>query len=245
MHLAEEQVYRVLHDEVPPSLAADVQAHLAACPACRDRVAEAEREDRWIIGRLSLLDHVPPVLRAADLIGAARSRRAPGWGRWAAGILLALGVGGVAYAAPGSPLPGVLASIIESVRTPVQPVALPTVPDRRPTDAGIALPVVDRLTISFASAASGDTAVISLSSGSEVVIRARGGVTSFASDPDRVTVDHRGGPARFEVLIPRKAPMVQVDVAGRRIFRKAGSGVTSVQVAPDSLGRYVIPLKSP
>ena len=242
MHLTEEEVSRVLDDELRSSLAANVEAHLAACPACRERVAQAEREDRWLLDRLSSLDHTPPVLRAADLIGAARSRQSAPRRRLAAGILLALGVGGAAYAAPGSPLPGVLAGIIRSVRTPPQQVALPAVPDRKPADAGIAVAAGDRLTLWFVSADSGDTAVVSLSSGSEVVIRARGGFTSFASDPDRVTVDHRGDPARFEISIPRSAPLVQVEVAGHRVLQKTKSGITSARVAPDSLGRYVIPL---
>jgi hypothetical protein len=242
VHLADEQVQRVLHDELTTVSAADVQAHLAGCSACRDRVAQAEREDRWVLERLSLLDHAAPEIRPARVMGATRSSRAPGWGRWAAGILLMLALGGVAYAAPGSPLPRVLARVIQSLRASPQPVAPP---DRKSAHAGIAVPAGDRLTISFVSTVSGDTAVISLSSGSDVIIRARGGVSSFASDPDRVTVDHRRDPGRFEILIPRSARLVEVEVAGRRIFRKARSGITSVGVAPDSLGRYAIPLTSP
>ncbi len=242
MHLAEEQIQRLLHGEVARAAARDIQEHLAACPECRDRVREAEREDQWVIGRLRVLDHPAPPLRAADIARAARSSHSWRWGRWAAGIFLAAAIAGGAYAAPGSPLPGVLARLLRSDGNPASSIS-PRRPERRATSAGIAVAPGARLTVSFPNGGSGDSAVVSFSKRDQVEIQARGGETSFRSDPDRLIVDHRGSPGRFEILIPRTAPLVEVEVGARRILLKKGPDIIA-PVTPDSLGRYVIPLVS-
>jgi anti-sigma factor RsiW len=243
VHLAEEQIQRFLHGELAESAALEVRQHLAACSQCRDRVGDAEREDQWVISRLRALDHPTPPLRAADIARAARSSHSWRWGRWAAGIFLAAAIAGGAYAAPGSPLPGVLAHLLRSDGNPASSISSPRQPERRATPAGIAVAPGARLTVSFPNGGSGDSAVVSLSKRNEVEIQARGGETSFQSDPDRLILDHRGSPGRFEILIPTTAPLVEVEVGGRRILLKKGSDITAA-VTPDSLGRYVIPLVS-
>ncbi|HET6837853.1 MAG TPA: zf-HC2 domain-containing protein [Gemmatimonadales bacterium] len=239
MHLVEEQVQRLLHGEVAGSAGREIQGHLAACPECRGRVREAELEDQWVMGRLAALDHPPPPIQASTIMQGARSAHSPRWGRWAAGIFLAAGIVGGAYAAPGSPLPRALASLFESDGAP--PTSLAERPERSPAQAGIAVAPGERLTVAFPNGTAGDTAVIALSDADEVLIQAAGGQTSFRSDPKRLVVDHRGASGRFEILIPRTAPLVEVVVGGRRILIKDRSGVTA-PVPLDSLGRYVIPL---
>ncbi|HZA99018.1 MAG TPA: zf-HC2 domain-containing protein [Gemmatimonadales bacterium] len=241
MHLAEEQIQRLLHGELSGSAAPEIQEHLAVCSECRNRVQEAEREDQWMIAQLAALDHPAPTLQAADIIRAARSSHPHGWGRWAAGIFLAAALAGGAYAAPGSPLPGVLARLLTSDGDTPSSVAPP--PERTTAQAGVAVAPGKRLTISFRNGVPGDSAAISLSDRDEVVIQAQGGQSSFRSDSDRLIIDHRGDRAQFEILIPRSAPLVEVEMDGRRIFLKQGSGITG-SVAADSLGRYVIPLVS-
>ena len=237
MHLVEEQVQRLLHGELAGSAAQEIQNHLAACSACRDRMEEAEREDQWLIARLAALDHPAPAVQAIDIIRAARTSRSGGWGRWAAGIVLATAIAGGAYAAPGSPLPGILARLLPSDASGPNPVA----PAERATPrAGIAVAPGERLTLSIPNGAR-NSAAISLSDREEVVVQAQEGQTSFRSAPDHLIIDHQGDPAQFEILIPRAAPLVEVEVDGRRVFLKERSSITA-SVAADSLGRYVIPL---
>ena len=239
MHLVEEQIQRILHGELIGSAATEIQHHLATCSDCRDRVSQAKREDQWVLERLVALDHPPPPLRAADMVGASY-RRTPGWGRWAAGIFLAAAVAGAAYAAPGSPLPNVLARLFQADRSSAAPTR-PIESDGEFAPSGVAVSPGRRLTISFSTVGVGDTAVVSVSAGSDVVIRARGGSTSFTSDPERLEIIHRGNPGRFEILIPRMAPRVELQVRGRRLLLKEGSRV-STRVPADSGGQYLIAL---
>jgi Putative zinc-finger len=244
MHLAEEQVQRLLHGELSALAARGVRDHLEACSECRTRVGEAENEERWVLERLRALDHAQPSLQSSLVIQAAKSRGSPAWGRWAAGILLGFLVAGGAYAAPGSPLPGLLARVIHALVSPSEP-AQPATQSEGVLDApaGIAVRPGKRLTISFGSARPGDTAWVSLGDGQDVVVQARGGSTSFTSDPERLAIEHQGSPGRFEILIPRTASLVEVSVGGRRILLKEASRV-SAEVTPDGRGRYLIPLIS-
>jgi hypothetical protein len=241
VHLVDEQVQRLLHGELTGPAAQEVQAHLATCSECRVRVQEAEREDHWVIGHLAALDHPLPPISSGDIVRAAGFSRSRHWGRWAAGIFLAAALAGGAYAAPGSPLPGLLARLLasdSSVNSVVEPRR-----SERSAAAGVAVAAGERLTISLPNGTTRDSATISLSDGTEVMIQARGGQTSFRSDPERLIVDHSGDPGQFEIRIPTSARLVEVEVRGRRIFRKEGSDVTA-RVPPDSLGRYVVPLAS-
>jgi len=240
MHLSEEQVQRLIHGELAP---APAREHLSSCPECRDRVDQAQGEEQWVLGRLEALDHALPPIQAADIVRSARSRSLPAWGRWAAGIFLGAAVAGAAYAAPGSPLPKLLNRLIESIDTRAGPARPANPPDRAEAQAGIAVAPGNRLIVSFRAAAVGDTAVVSLSDGGEVVIQARGARTSFTSEPERVMVGHEGGPGRFRIQIPRSAPLVEIEASGRRLLLKQGSRVTA-EVSPDSGGHYFLPLVS-
>lgn len=63
---------------------ADVEAHLQACPPCRDRV-EAERAAREAVfaGRTALASEAPPELRRRCQRLCRGSQRAPRWTTWA------------------------------------------------------------------------------------------------------------------------------------------------------------------
>jgi hypothetical protein len=244
MHLTDDQIQRIMHDELAAPAASEVRRHLAECSSCQAVMDQAQHDERWVLDRLAALDHARPVLRAADITTIARSQRGSTWGRWAAGILLASGLAGAAYAAPGSPLPKMLARLLQSDTRPVEVPALPRPAGRDASQVGIAVLPGTRLTISFETARTGDTARVFLSDDGDVVVRARGGATSFDSDPERVRIVHRGSPGWFEIGIPRAAPLVEIEVAGRRILRKEQARL-SAEVAADALGRYLIPLAAP
>jgi len=193
-----------------------------------------------VFGLLRRLDHPAPQV-SADTIRATSPRRAPGWARAAAGILLALAVGGVAYAAPGSPLAGVVHRLVEWVSRATQEPAEtpPSVPGG--PQAGIAVPPGDRLTIVFPADLPDAIATVVLTDGTEVVVRAVGGAASFNSDVDRLSVEQAAAPARFEIHIPHVAPRVEIRIGERRVFLKGAAGV-STEFRPDAEGRYLIPL---
>ena len=238
MHLDQDQVELTLDAGVRKG--SDVEEHLRTCSECQARLAQARREEAWIRERLGTLDHVPPSITARSVMTrAGRTRRS--WERLAAGVVLALAAAGAAYAAPGSPLPGLIRRVVNGAAPTVRPSEAPPTPDARPTQSGIAVAPGDRLTIEFASPEPGDTAVVSLSDGTEVTVRAAGGKTTFASETDRLIVRQSRAPARIEIRIPRAAPAVELKVGERRILIKRNSVVTT-DIEPDSAGRYLLPI---
>jgi hypothetical protein len=243
MHLDEELIQRVLHGELGPA-GTSVRDHLDSCPECRLRVSESEREEAWVLDRIRRLDHARPQLTAEAILDAVHPSRTFRWGRMAAGFFLTLAAAGVAYAAPGSPLPGIIDRIIELVsRAPVPGRPVRTTPPVTATEAqaGIAVLPGDRLTIVFLGDLARDTAIVSWTDSAEVMVRALGGSTTFTSDQDRLLIQHRGAPARFEILIPRRAPSVSINVGDRRRWMKLGARVVG-EPTLDSHGRYVVPL---
>lgn len=241
MHLDEEQVQRLLHGELRGAAATSVRDHLGACAECRSRLSQAEREEAWVYDRLGRLDHTVPQVSAEAAI-AARRRSLTLRGRLAAGIFLALAAAGVAYAAPGSPLPRVLDHLIHLVsREPGRPAKTAPSPKVAGPQSGIALPPGNRLVITFTATQPGDTAVVSLTDGPDVVVRTLAGGAAFTTDIDQLAIQHRGPPAGFEILIPRAAPFVEIQAGGRRILLKDRSHIVS-QARPDSERRYLLPL---
>jgi hypothetical protein len=242
MHLDDETIQRLLEQEIHSSTGKSARDHLASCAECRARLAEARLEEAWIFEQLQRLDHPAPGISAQSVMASSR-RRFPGWQRLAAGIVLAVGLSGIAYAAPGSPLPGLIDRVIGLIApAPPRPVS-PSQPEQ-PAQAGIAVSPGERLTIAFASGGDRDTAVVALTGDDEVTVKAVGGTATFNSEPTRLLIQHSGPPARFEISIPRNAPWVELKVGAHSLLLKRGSGVT-VDVPPDGKGRYVLPLSGP
>src|SRR5215208_3941244 len=252
-HLDEEQIQRLLHAELAPPAAAAARHHLATCAGCHARVSDAEREEARVLDLLGHLDHPPPVVRVEAVVAAARARpaRSPArlaWRRWAAGILLGLGAAGAVYAAPGSPLRRVVRRLV--TRTDGAPP--PRVSSPSPAGAagaedvrgGIAVAPGNRFTIAFSAEQPGGVAAVSLTDGADVVVRALGGGATFGSDVDRLSIANDGSSARFQVEIPRRAPWVDIRVAGRGVLSKRGARVLA-DGERDVEGRYLLPLSRP
>jgi hypothetical protein len=238
VHLDEEGIQRLLHDELTPPVAASAREHVAACDVCRARLTEAEREESWVFDQLTHLDHPPPPVQASQTMVGGRG---PAWGRWAAGILLLVGVAGAAYAAPGSPLPRLVQRVTQWLADTQPPVATEdTRPAAETAPQGIAVPPGDRFTILFSTEQRGGGAMVSLTDGSEVVVRAIGGPVTFTSDADTLSVDNTSRTVRFDLEIPRRAPHVEIWVGGYRVFSKKGSQIVS-RGRRQSADRYLIP----
>ena len=227
MHLDEEQVQRLRDGELPAAAQQGIREHLAGCTRCRELLDSAERDEAEIFALLRELDHPPPIVSAEAVADRARSPRAV-WGRWAAGILLFAGIAGVAYAAPGSPLRDWVrsaAALILGSEPGLQEPTRAESPEARL--AGIAAVPGSELVIAFESPEPGGVAQVSLTTGTEVTVRAPMGAASFTSAADRLVIDNAGTGARFEIKIPRAALRVEIRVAGERIFLKDGPRVAT------------------
>jgi hypothetical protein len=238
MHLDEEQVQRFLHDELAPPAQQRVQEHLAGCTDCRSRVTAAGREEAGILEILTRLDHPAPRLDVEAVTTRAAARRGSQWARPAAGILLALAAAGVAYAAPGSPLPGLVTRLVERIAP--RPAPRPGRPAQSPdtAPAGIAVVPGERFTILFTRELAENQAAVTVTDDANVVVRAHHGSASFTADLDRLSIDDPGDGTVFEIIIPRRAPWVEIRVSGRRVFLKQGSRITPDR--RDPAGRYLL-----
>jgi len=241
MHLDEDRLQRLRHGELSPAMETAARQHVAECAECRGRVAAAERDETEVFGLLRELDHPTPQIDAETVAARARGRghgRGVSAMRWAAGIVLVLGLAGAAYAAPGSPLPTWVETVVEwaSGRPDRAPAPSPGV-------AGIAVAPGPRLVIVFTAPQATGQAQVSLTDGADVVVRVLSGAATFTTDVDRLVIDNQGS-ATFEIQIPRTAPRVEIRVGGQRVFLKERSRVTTDTVT-DMGGPYVLPLVPP
>jgi hypothetical protein len=243
MHLDDEQIQRLL-DPGLAAVKAEAAGHLESCVECRTRVADAEREERWLFERLGRLDHPVPAISARDVIAAGR-RQPSRWRRLAAGIVLAVGTAGLAYAAPGSPLPRWVHRLAEAVSPSRPAVREPTAPSPAPpTQAGIAVDPGDLFVIQLAANQGLDSAVVWLTDNAELTVRARGGTTAFTSDLGRLEVAHSGASGRLEIQVPRAARRVELKLGDREVWLKDQTRIRSVASA-DAEGRYQLRLVRP
>jgi len=234
MHLEVEQIQRLLHGELDAPGEAAVRGHLAACADCRGQVEEAEREEALILGLLRRVDHAPPAVDAQALAASAR-RVVPGWARWAAGVLLSLAVAGVAYAAPGSPVPAWVDRVVGWVAGPA-----PATPE--PQLAGVAVEPSARFTITFGAEQERGIAAVSLTDGSSIVARRLAGTATFTTGVDHLTIENGGSTADYEIELPRSAPWVEIRIGARRVLLKEGPRVITDALV-DARGRYLLPLR--
>lgn len=245
MHVDDEQMQRRLHAELDATTLRAVDEHLAACTLCRERASAAGRGEDRVMQLLEALDGEQSRVEARQLIARARTRD-HAWIRRAASFLLAVGIAGTAYAAPGSPLPRWVASFIERVAEEppvVSPVAVPE-PIRAQDSAasGIAMRPDGALVVLFAATQASGRARVSLVNASEVTARSFGTSVPFRADIGRIVVENGGSSADFEILIPRDAPRVEIRVGSARVYLKDGDRITS-NAFPDSAGVRVIPLR--
>lgn len=246
MHLDLEQIQRLVDDELSAPELRRTRAHLDVCAECRSRTAEAERDSAELERALRLLDHALPEVTVSDIARAGAGERRLRGIRWAATVALVAGLGGVAYAAPGSPLRSWMAGLVQQLDgEPRKPAPARPAPQGVGTAefAGIAVPAGERLVVSFARTQARGVAVVTIvPRASEVTLRAPSGAATFVAGPDSLTVENRDSAADFAIEIPAGAPLVEIRVAGEPIFRKEGSRVTARGTPPGSSGPYRLPL---
>ena len=247
MHLDEERLQRLLDGELSSAAEARAREHLAGCEDCRSRLTATEREQEELFATLRALDRPAGAVTVAAVVGGGPRNvsRFPLVPRvrlaWAAGFAIALALGGIAYALPGSPLRAWVASLANGnapggaarIEVPAPaPVAVAEM-------AGVSVPPGERLVVSFLHARAGAQVRIGWSDGAEVEVRAPRGAASFESAAGTLRIDDRE-PVIYEVRIPRSAPEIEIEAEGASLFRKAGERVTGPP--PDAAGEYLLAL---
>ncbi len=226
MHLDAEDIQRVLHGELP-SVAA-TPTHLAACEQCQAAVAVARAEEQEVFALLGTLDRSSQ----APVADIRRVRRAnPKWPgasplRWAAGFVLAVGIAGVAYALPSSPL----RRWIDEFRSQSVPAITPPATRQgvEATDvAGVSISPGSSSFVLFTANQSTGELRISLADVQDIEVRAPSGAASFAVGAGRITIENAKASSSYEIRIPRGAPRVEIQVAGVRVWLKEGDRIVS------------------
>jgi hypothetical protein len=227
MHLDQEHIERLLHGELPAAARQGMREHLAGCDRCRERLDSARRDEAEIFALFRQVDHPPPTVSAEAVADRARSAGLV-WGRWAAGILMVVGLAGAAYAAPGSPLRDWVRSAAAwiGVSEPSRREPMLTEPPAARV-AGISAQPGPEFVIDFKAPEPGGEAHVSLTTGTEVTVRAPVGAASFTSAAARLVIDNSSSGATYEIEIPRTARRVEIRVAGKRLFLKEGLRVVS------------------
>jgi anti-sigma factor RsiW len=243
MHLDEERLQRLIHDELAASEKEAAFRHVATCEDCRRRVTEATREESRVHELLHDLDTPPPdvfadaIARQAEAVAPVVRARLTAWLRRAAAVAVVIGLAGAAYAIPGSPVRGWIHDITSKLTgRPVTPA-----PSHRGTGvSGVAVAPGDRLTILFEPGAKGAELRIALTDGADAQVHGPPGAAAYTSSAGYLLIRGRDSSAVFDVLIPRSAPWVEIRVLDERVFLKEGARVAT---GASHMGdHYVLPL---
>ena len=244
MHLDDGVIQRLADGEPSTGGDAEVRAHIEVCSACRDRLAQAMRENSEMEAILQVVDHPVPVVDPEVLVAQPAPPRVP-WLRWAAIVVLGLGISGVAYAAPGSPLRGWVSAISDLVPSSEPTETTPEeAGERQPADSdigGLAVDPGDRLLIQISGDASSGQAVIRLTNAAELEVRGAPGTASFTSDLERLTIDGLQS-GTIQIDIPSSAPRVEIRVGARTVMLKEGPAIVAGGVELRGSGPFGISL---
>ena len=243
MHLDDERLQRLLDRELDPEAETSIRGHLAGCEPCLAQVTAAERETAELRRLLPLLDDPLPRLEPGDVIHPRG--RGVVWGRRAALVFLALGLAGVAYAAPGSPLTAWVRSVATLLRpAPDHPPAPPAhAASEDPESSGIAVSPGERLAIVLPSPPNGGLVYVSLGDAADVVVRVVSGKASFSSGIDRLVVETPDSSAVFRIVLPRTASRVEIRAGGSLLFVKKGPSIRA-STGPGADGVYILRIPS-
>ncbi|MEO6444791.1 MAG: zf-HC2 domain-containing protein [Gemmatimonadaceae bacterium] len=242
MHLDAEHIERVLHDQLSGADASRVAAHLAECDDCRTSVEGARAEERktWLL--LGTLDSAPRTVRMGDVQRAAAWNVTPRVYRWAAVLLVGVGLAGAGYALPWSPL----RRWIDARREAPAVVTTAVVDSMGPAGdvqdmSGVSVVAQGEVVVRFTFAQTEGVVRVSLGEGDDVEVRAPAGTVRFATGAGRIMVDNAGATSDYDVLVPRSSSHVTLQVAGVTVWQKFGSRVVSEHPpGPDGVTRVPV-----
>jgi hypothetical protein len=199
-------------------------------------------DDAELDAILARIDHPVPDVSARDVMARARRRGAPTLRRAAAIVGALAVVGGAAYAAPGSPVRGWVRDVARGLgwTDDIPALAAPPQVPGGATAAGIALAPGERMVIRFAAEGATGAVRVAVGGGQDVDIRSMSPTTTFASEPDRLLVDHLTSDT-VQVLLPRTSTHLEIQVGDRSVLIQEGTTV-STSAARDAFGAWLIPL---
>ncbi|MGH7711169.1 MAG: hypothetical protein ACREOG_07790 [Gemmatimonadaceae bacterium] len=203
-----------------------------------------EEELHEVLRLLGALDGPPVTAKASDIIARAQRKSRLAMHRVAASVALVATLAGVAYAVSGAPLRAWLRSAVSRVTretSPPPPAAGPSSSQPAIATSGIAVAPGARFVIRFAAPRLDSEALVSFTDDSTISVRTTLGAATFTSDTDRLVIEPHAASLSVEIAIPRLAPRVEIQVAGKRVFLKNGNEITASD-APDSRERYRIAL---
>jgi len=237
MHIEDERIERLLHGELEDEETGRARAHLDACPECARRLAETEEDEARAFGLLERLDHPVPAISLRDIAGRRPLRPTRNL-RWAAGVIGALGLCTAAYAAPGSPLPGWVRRLAETI-TQSSSASPPfrATGGEHASPAGISVAPGPQFTLAFSPAGWEGTVLISLEEVPEVSVEGMGTEAAFTMDTGLLLIEPQGTAGAFRVRIPVDAPRIDIRLAGEILFTKIGATV-STSLPRDDQGLY-------
>lgn len=225
-HLDDRQIEAVLAATIPMAERALVASHLTDCDACRERVAQAQEEERDLFALLAAVDHPVPAITAGTVARRAQSRGVALM-KVAAVVVFAVGMAGVAYAT--TEWPGVsrwLTTGSERTASTPAPAVIPHTVERADT-VGASLMPGAHFVVRFSDPAPSGDLRIGLIDGAEVVVLALRGTVTFTSAIDELQLTDTRAGATYDVQIPRAARHVEVLVRGTRVFLKDGERIVS------------------
>ena len=246
MHLDDLTIQRLYDGELEALDESTAQSHLMDCVPCANRAEDARGERRQIQALLGTLDGPSRRIDLATIF--ARADSTPRWTldrfaglRKAAAVLLVVGLAGVVYALPGSPVRTWVRGVVRTMTPKPRPE-----PDRArpPQEAGISILPEERLVILFrlGAARGNGLASLSLTDGSEVQVHAPPGAATYSSVPGRLEIEVRDLAAPFVVQVPRSAPWVEIRVDETSLFLKDRTRITTSSPAGPG-DRYILPLE--
>ncbi|MEX1256136.1 MAG: hypothetical protein WEG36_00810 [Gemmatimonadota bacterium] len=162
---------------------------------------------------LSHLDHPVPEVSLDDVWSRAQGREPRRWRHsWAAGVILALGVAGVAYAAPGSPIPRWIRALTE--RDGVDAGA----PTAQAEDLrGLSFGAGEPLLVEIAPSSQPYSLRVTLTDDAAILVGTSRDDTEFDVRPNGVRVQI-APEDMLHVRLPRGAARVEVVGQGRTLF---------------------------
>ena len=201
-------------------------------------------DESRLLGRLSALDRPTRPLRWTEVVAEGERRRRAGWRPVAMVAAALVCVSVLGYAAAGfRPVRQLARSIVASLGAAPAHDASPHAPAAPADSAGIRVPVEDRFVIAFTAPAPGASARVRITAGEQLEVSTPDPRVTFNSQPHALRIDAHGAPAGFEIRVPAGAPWIEIQVAGRTVFRKRGSGVVLATRAPD--GSWPVSLAAP
>ena len=245
MHLDEERLQRLIHDELGAWEKDEAFRHVATCEDCRRRLVEAAREETQVHELLRDVDTPMPevfadaIARQAAAVAPVVRSQLEAWLRKAAAIAIVIGLASAAYAIPGSPVRGWIHDVTRKLTGRPETPATTQVPGRTGV-SGVAVAPGDRLTILFEPGAQGAELHIDLTDGTDAQVHGPAGAAAYTSSAGYLLVRGLDSSAVFQVLIPRSAPWVEIRSRDEQVFLKEGPRVTT---GGSRMGdRYVLPL---